>query len=144
MSALLSAAGRAFLRAFLAAILVYATGVLAAPNLNRAYLLGVAALAAALAAGFRSIQAYLPKLSIATYLPAPYGAPADAFLHGFLGALIVSLTGWLGAPDLATARSFAVAAIVGAVTAGVRAVQALLTTGEHPSPGTGVDPPPNP
>lgn len=142
MLALLSAAGRSFLRAFLAALLVLSVGVLAAPNLNQAYLLGVAALMGALAAGLRAIQAYAPKLSLAFYLGHPYGDWADSFLHAFLAAILVTVPGVLGAPDLQTARAIAVASIIGAFNAGIRALQGLATTGEHPAPSTGIAEPP--
>ena len=138
MLSLLSAAGRSFLRAFVASILVLAPGVLSAPNLNKAYLLGVAALCASVAAAIRAIQAYVPEVSVVHYLGHPYGDWADAFLHGFLGSLVITLPGVLGAPDLSTGRSLATAAIIGAFTAGVRALQGFFTTGEHPSPGTGL------
>lgn len=141
MNALLSAAGRSFLRAFVAAILVLGTGALAAPDLNRMKLLGVAALLGAFSAGIRALQAYVPSISLVAYLGHPYGDWADSFLRAFLAALIVTLPGVLGAPDLHTARALAVAAILGAVTAGVRALQGFFTTGEHPSPAVGVNDP---
>lgn len=138
MHALLSAAGRSFLRAFVASILVFAPGVLSAPNLDQMYLLGVAAVVAAVAAGIRSIQVYIPALTISKYLGAPYGVWADSALRAFLGSLVVTLPGVLNAPDLDTARSLGLAALVGAVTAAVRALQGLLTTGEHPAPASGI------
>lgn len=143
MTALLSAAGRSFLRAFFAALLVFAVGILAAPNLNKMYLLGVAALLGAFAAGIRAVTAYVPKLSLVAYLGHPYGDWGDSFLHAFLASLIVTLPGVLGAPDLHTARALAVAAIVGAFNAGARALQGLFTPGERPAPATGIAPPPN-
>jgi len=139
----LSAAGRAFLRAFVASLLVYGVGVLAAPDLSHAYLVGVAALVGSFAAGLRALQAYFPKLSLAAYLGHPFGDWAESFLQGFVGSLIVTLPGIAGAPNFHTAKAFLVAAIVGAFNAGVRAVQGFATTGEHPSPGAGVNPPPN-
>lgn len=143
MVQLLSAAGRAFLRAFAASLLVLGVGVLAAPDLNRAKLLGVAALLGAVAAGIRALQGYVPSLSVAAYLGHPYGDWADSFLHGFLTSLLVTLPGAFGAPDLHTARALAVGAIVGAFNAGMRALQGVLTVGEHPAPAVGVSPPPN-
>jgi hypothetical protein len=144
MTALLSAAGRSFLRAFFAALLVLSVGVLAAPDLNEMYLFGVAAIVGALAAGVRALTAYAPRLSLVSYLGHPYGDWADSFLHAFVSTLLVTIIGILGAPDLHTARALAVAGIVGAFNAGVRALQGLLTTNEHPSPATGVADPPMP
>lgn len=132
MTSLASAAGRSFLRAFFAALVVLSIGVFDAPNLNRIYALGVAALLGAFAAGLRALTAYVPKLSLVALLGHPYGDWADSFLHGFLAALIVTLIGILGAPDLHTARSLAVAGIIGALNAGVRALQGLGTVGEVP------------
>lgn len=144
MKLLLSAAGRAALRAFVAALVTFGTGLLAAPDLNKTYLLGVVALVAAIAAALRAIQAYLVKTSFVAYLGDPYGEWLDAFLQAFVGSLVVTLSGWEGAPDLSTARSFAVAAIVGALNAAVRAVQGLLTQTEFPARDAGVNPPPHP
>jgi hypothetical protein len=141
MLELLSAAGRSFLRAFLASILVLAPGILAAPNLNKMYLLGVAAILASIAAGIRAIQAYVPEISLVHYLGHPYGDWADSFLRAFLASLVVTLPGVLNAPDLSTGRSLATAAIIGAFTAGIRALQGFFTAGEHPSPGLGLSAP---
>lgn len=142
MKELLSAAGRAFLRAFGASVIVYAAGVLAAPNLDRAYALGVAALVASLAAGLRALQAYVPQLTLTHYLGVPFGPWADSFLHGFLGSLLVTWIAILGAPDLSLSRSVAVAAVVGALAAGIRALQGALTAGEAPG-RHGLKAPPN-
>jgi hypothetical protein len=144
VTALLSAAGRAFLRAFLASILVLSVGVFAAPDLNRMRLLGVAALLGSLVAGIRAVQAYRPKFSLVAYLGHPFGDWADSFLHAFVAALLTMTIGILGAPDLHTARAFAVAGILGAFNAGVRALQGFLTANEHPSPGIGVAEPGQP
>jgi hypothetical protein len=105
MTALLSAAGRSFLRAFFAALLVLSVGVLAAPDLNEMYLFGVAAIVGALAAGVRALTAYAPRLSLVSYLGHPYGDWADSFLHAFVSTLLVTIIGILGAPDLHTARA---------------------------------------
>lgn len=138
MLELLSAGGRAQFRTLLSAIIVFATGFLAAPNLNRTVALGVAVLIALVAFGIRALQAYAPTFSLTKWLGHPFGDWADSFLQGFIGSLTVTLIGILGAPDLALGRSVLVAAIVGAVNAGVRAAQGLLTPGEHPSPAVGV------
>lgn len=143
MTALLSAAGRAFIRAFGASLLVYGFGILAAPNLSHAYLAGVAALVGAFAAGLRAIQAYVPKLALSTYLGHPFGDWAESFLQAFVASLIVTLPGVAGAPNFGTMKGIAVGAIIGAFNAGLRALQGFATTGEHPSPAAGINPPPN-
>lgn len=134
MTVVLERAGAAFLRAFGAAILVYATGVLAAPDLNAALTLGAAALAASFAAGLRAIQVFVPAISTKGVLGDTPGAWVDSFLRAFLAVLITAATGWLAAPDLTTWKAVATGAIVGAVAAGIRALQGLLTAGEQPAP----------
>ncbi len=131
---LLSSAGRAFIGAFLVSGVTLSTGVLAAPNLNEAYALGVAALFASVAAGVKVLQEFVPALRFGSYVAQPFGAYLDAFVQAGVGAFLVSLVGVLNAPDLATAKSLAVAAIVGALMAGFRALQGLLTPGESPNP----------
>lgn len=135
---LLSSAGRAFIGAFVVSAITLSTGVLAAPNLNESLALGVAALFASVAAGVKVLQEFVPQLSFASLLPQPYAAYADAFLQAGLGAFLVSLVGVLSAPDLATAKSLITGAVVGALMAGFRALQGLLTPGESPLPGIGL------
>lgn len=141
MRALLGAAGRAFLRAFGAAILTLSFGVLAAPNLDAAYLVGVAGLAAALAMGIRAVTAFIPELSFAHYFGSPTGTFVDAFIQGAVGSIAVVLPGLLDAPNLNFSRSVITALVVGAITAGLRAVQGSLTKTESPNPTGGLDPP---
>ncbi len=141
MKALLAAAGRTFLKAFGASVIVLAPGVLSAPDLNNAYGLGVAALFASVAAGVRAIQVFVPQLSFVGLLPDSAKVAAawiDAFVRGFLGAFLVSIVGVLNAPDLATGRALLTAAFVGALVAAFRALEGLLTQGEEPSPQTGL------
>ena len=135
---LLSAAGRAFIGAFAVSALALSTGVLAAPNLDGALALAAAALFASVAAGVKALQTFVPQLSFASFLPQPWAAYADAFVQAGLGAFLVSLVGVLSAPDLATAKSLLTGAVVGALMAGFRALQGLLTPGETPSPGVGL------
>jgi hypothetical protein len=137
MQDLLSEAGRSFLRAFAASIIVLAPGILAAPNLNRGLALGIAAVMASIAAGLKAIQVFVPRLSLVGYLPAPFGAWADSFLRAFLAAFITSIIGILNMPDLSTAKSLVVGALVGAFAAGLRALQGVLTSGEEPLPKAG-------
>lgn len=137
MKNLLALAGREFLKAFGASVVVLAPGVLSAPNLDQAYALGVAAMFASVAAGVRSIQVFVPQLSFSTLLPQPWAAWVDAFVRGGLGAFLVLFVDVLNAPDLTTGRSLLVAALVGAGTAGFRALEGLLTSGESPKPASG-------
>lgn len=141
MTSLLSEAGRSFLRAFAASLIILLPGVLAAPNFNGAVALGLSALIASLAAGLKVIQAFIPKLTFASLLPAAYvwlGAWIDAFVRAFLGAFIVSILGILAMPDLSGWKSLVVGALVGALAAGFRALQGLLTPGEYPSKAAGL------
>lgn len=139
MKNVLSAAGRAFIGAFAVSALALSTGVLAAPNLNQAFALGVAALFASVAAGVKALQVFVPQLSFGAFVRQPIGAYLDAFLQAALGAFLVSLIGILNAPDLSTAKSLVTAAVVGALMAGFRALQGLFTPGEHPLPDRGFD-----
>lgn len=138
MEKLLFAAGTSFLRAFGVAVLAYATGILAAPNMQTAVALSVAALLGSLAAGLRAVQVFVPQLTFASLLPQPLGAWVDAFVRAFLATLLVSVTGWLASPDYDTWRSVGLAAVIGALAAGARALQGLLTKGHQPSPAVGV------
>lgn len=131
---LLSSAGRAFIGAFSMSALMLSTGILAAPNLDAAFALGVAALFASVAAGVKVLQEFVPQLRFGSYVRQPFGAYLDAFVQAGVGAFLVSFVGVLNAPDLAAARSALVGAINGALMAGFRALQGLLTPGEQPSP----------
>jgi hypothetical protein len=140
VSALLAAAGRAFLRAFIGSFVTLLLGVLAAPNLDQAYGVGVAALIASVAAGIRAIQEFVPQLSLSGWIPNVYASWADAFLRAFVGSLVVTLPGVLDAPDFSTGKALAVAAVIGALTTAVRVIQGLLTPTETPVTGAGVTP----
>lgn len=138
MKAVLEKAGASFLRAFGGALIVLAPGILAAPNLTGALLLAAAALGAALTAGFRALQVFVPQLTFKGVLGEVKGAYADSFARAFLGSFLTLAPGIWVAPDLNTAKGAATAAIIGAVTAGIRAVQGLITKGEQPAPNAGV------
>jgi hypothetical protein len=138
---LLYAAGTAFLRAFAVTFLFAATGLLAAPNLSAAVALSWAALVAALVAGLRTLQVFVPGLTTKAIFGTVWGAYADSFLRAFLASFLTLLTGWLAAPDWSTWKSAILAVLVGAVTAGVRALQGLVTPGETPAAGSGVSVP---
>lgn len=138
MQKLLYAAGTAFLRAFGVTFLLAATGILAAPNQSAAVALSWAALVASLVAGIRAVQVFVPGLSFAALFAQPYAAWIDSFTRAFLASFLTLLTGWLAAPDWSTWKSAVLAIIVGAITAGVRALQGLLTPGETPASDAGV------
>lgn len=134
MTVVLERAGASFLRAFGAGIITYGVGVWAAPNLNAGVALGAAAVASALAAGIRAVQVYVPQLSFKSVIGQVQGAWVDSFARAFIGYGLTAATGWLLAPDLANWKAVAVAAITGAIAAGFRALQGLLTAGEQPNP----------
>jgi len=138
---LLFAALTAFGRAFGVTFLLAVTGILAAPNVDAAAALSIAALLASIVAGLRAIQVFIPQLSFASFIPQPYGSLVDSFVRAFLAALVVSLQGLLAMPELPNDRSVWFAVITGALAAGVRALQGLLTPGESPSPSTGINDP---
>jgi hypothetical protein len=147
MLLLLSEAGRSFLRAFVGSVIVLAPGILSAPNLDGAKTLAVAALFAAVAAGLKAVQVFIPQLSFRTVFRgqvAPYYVYADSFVRAFLGAFIVSVVGLLTASEFSVSRSLLIGVVVGAVVAGVRAVQGILTPGDVPAPQTGLNVPPPP
>jgi hypothetical protein len=138
MVKLLYAAGTAFLRAFGASLLIFSTGILSAPNMSVALSLSIAALLASIAAGLRAIQVFIPQLSFASLVRQPVAAWLDSFTRAALSAFVVSATGWLAAPDMANWRSVWIGVIIGAVAAGIRALQGLLTPGEQPAPSKGL------
>jgi hypothetical protein len=140
MKEILAQAGREFLRAFGAALVILAPGVLAAPNYNQMFLLGVSALAAAVAAGLKAVQAFVPAITFAAFISQPLAAWIDAFVRAFLASVLVFAVGLLSAPELDFDKAVITAAIVAAVSAGFRALEGLLTKGEDPAPSTGVTP----
>lgn len=139
MRATLSAAGRAFLRVFIPGILALSLGLLAAPNLNQAYAIGVAGLFALLAAATRTLQAFVPMLRFELRLPEPWGAMVDSMIQAAVGAFLTSVIGILDAPNLSTLRSLALAGILAILTAVLRAAQAYLSPQESPAVGGGAD-----
>ncbi len=140
MTGLLSNAGRSFLRAFAGSLLVFIPGVLAAPNLGAVRGLALAATVASLAAGLKAVQVFVPALSFASLVKSQfYASLLDSFMRAFLAALFTLLIGLLDAPEFALSKSALIAVIVGAVTAGVRAIQGLATSSENPSAGSGFE-----
>jgi hypothetical protein len=143
MNVLLSNAGRAFLKVFLAALLTVAIGVSSQPNLNGAIAVGIAGVMAALAAGLGALQSFLPQFTVAAYLAAPWGPIVDTFIRAALGAFITAIIGLLAEPSLSTWHAAIIGVIVGAISAGLRAVQGALTPGEKPSVDGGIHVPPD-
>jgi len=137
MNKLLFAAMTAFGRVFLVTFLLAATGILTAPDQISAVALSWAALVASIVAGLRAIQIFIPQFTFAKLLSQPLAAWGDAFTIAFLGAFITLLTGWLAAPEFSTSKAAITAIFIGALTAGVRAIQGLLTSGDTPVPATG-------
>ncbi len=95
MSHVLGDAGRAFLKAFGAALLVVLIGVSQQQTLHGAVAIGIAGLAASFAAGLAALQVFVPALSFRKYFPGIVGAVLDSFVHAALGAFIVAVIGML-------------------------------------------------
>jgi hypothetical protein len=139
MQKLLFAVGTAFLRAFAASFLALSTGIFNAPNADAALALSIAALCASLAAGIRAIQVFIPQLTFAHWVSnTTVGAWIDSFVRAFIASLATFAAGWLAAPDWSTAKSAWYAAVLGAMTAGLRVLQGLATPGEQPAPNSGL------
>lgn len=141
MTTLLERAGASFLRAFGVTFLFLVVGILNAPDKNAAVALSIAALAAAIAAGIRAVQVFIPALSWSSLLPQPWAAWVDAFTRAFVGVFLSFWAGWFAAPEWATWKSALLAAVIGAATAGARALQGLTTPGESPASESGLNPP---
>lgn len=136
------AAGTELARAVGVAALMYSTGILNAPDMSTAVALSIAALFGSLAAGFRVLQKFVPLLTWAKLVNDKTVASwADAFTRAAVASFLVTITGWLAAPDYGTWRSVALAAVTGGLLAGARALQGLLTPGEGPLPDAGIGTP---
>jgi hypothetical protein len=131
MKVLMEKAGASFLRAIGVAALAFLPGILNAPNYDLKTSLAVGASFAVLAAGLRAIQVFIPKITTGN-------AIADAFLRMFLGTFVASVIGFLSAPTHSAAVAALLGLLLGALAAGARGVQAFLTHGEKPSPGSGI------
>jgi hypothetical protein len=134
----LAAAGRRFLQTAAAAFLVFLLGLLSAPNLvlDNLKVYGVAFLVAIGAAFLKFVAEVIPFVSVANYVPDKYrvyAAWADAFIQAAVAAFVVAAPGVFDAPDLKTAGAIAVAALIGALTAGIRALEGLFTKAEQPA-----------
>lgn len=143
MKKLLQEAGREFLKAFGASLVILMPGVLAATNLDQAYALGVSALVASVAAGVKAVQVFVPSLTFVSLFPdnlVVVAAWVDAFVRAFVGTFLVTFLSFLNSPDYSAWKAVLVGALVGAAAAGFRALEGLLTKGEFPAPDAGVGP----
>lgn len=140
MTTLLERAGAAFLRAFGTSFLFYSTGILASPNLEGAVALALSAGAASIAAGLRAIQVFVPAISFRSIIGDRYGALVDSFARAGIGNFVAGAAAWFSAPDLSTWRVAWTAVLIGAATAGARALQGTTTHGEWPAPAKGLKP----
>lgn len=140
MEKLLFAALTSFARSFAVTFVGFAVGILGATDLSSARALSIAALAASVAAGLRTVQVFIPQLSFAALLPQPWAAYVDAFVRQFLAVGTTTLAGWLAAPNWGAWHSALLGILTGAGVAGVRALQGLLTPGDSPAPNTGIAP----
>lgn len=141
MEKLLFAALTSFGRSFAVTFVGFAVGILGATDLSSARALSIAALAASVAAGLRTVQVFIPKLSFAALLPQPWAAYVDSFTRQFLAVGTTTLAGWLAAPNWGAWHSALLGILTGAAAAGVRALQGLLTPGQTPAPATGISVP---
>lgn len=138
MKEILAGAGRRFLHTAAGAFFVFVLGLLAAPDLvfDNVYLFGTVFLVALGGAALKFIAEVFPYVSVAKYVPTKYRVYAawlDAFLQAAVAAFVVAAPGIFDAPDLKTAGAIAVAALIGALTAGVRAIEGLLSASERPA-----------
>jgi hypothetical protein len=131
MTTLFEKAGASFLRAFIASAVLLIPGILNAPNKTEATALAIAASYACFAAGLRAIQVFVPALTTGNKI-------VDSFLRAALGTLIASLTAALAAPDFGFTKALLLSLLIGAATAGVRALQAFFTSGDTPAPNVGI------
>ena len=144
MKTLLREAGREFLKAFGASLVVLLPGVLAAVNvaevnLDQIYAVGVAAFGSSLVAGFKALQVFVPSLTFAGLVRQPVAAWLDAFTRGFLGFFLVFWIDFMNEPDFALWKSALAGAVIGAFTAGARALEGLATKGEYPLRNVGLE-----
>ena len=144
MKDVLAAAGRRFIHVELAAIIVFAIGIVNAADESTRAALYAGLIVATVAALIAALKQVAPVLSWSALLPAdasPWektvAAWADAFTQAFIGSFVATITGWLAAPDLSTWHTILVGALIGAFTAAMRALEGLLTNGELPAPRLG-------
>lgn len=145
MKEILENAALELVRVLGAALLILIPGILNAPNVQTAVALSIAAVPALLSAGIKVIQNVVPALTWAGVIRQKVVAAwADAFTRAAISVFLTFWLGWLAAPDWSTWKAALLAALIGAASAGVRALQGLFTPGESPVPKFGIAAPQNP
>jgi hypothetical protein len=79
---------------------------------------------------------FFPALTFSQLVGPVYGKYVDSFVRAFLGSLAVTIPGFLDAPDFGNWKAVGLAALTGALTAALRAVEAMFTPGEQTVPKT--------
>ena len=152
MTALLGAAGRAFLKEFGASLLVLGAGIWMAPNKDQAILIALAAIVGSVGAGLKALTVFVPQLTFEHWAAgkggvfARYAYVADAAVRAMVSGLIalgVGLADWFvqGDPTLGGAKLFITAGLIAIGSAVVTAIQGAFTKGTSPSPPTGLTTP---
>ena len=121
------------LRAFVAAAIPVLVGIGSIPDLDGGKALVITAIVAGGAAALRVLQTAVPSLTTASLVGDQYAAYLDSFLRAALSSLAVFAIGILSAPELSVTSAAVVAAVTGAIAAGIRALEALLPPPE-PTP----------
>ncbi len=136
IKASLEKAGLSVARAAVGGAVAVLTGAGALAEYHGAYALGVGLLIGAGAGILRLIQTWLPGMSFAWLLGklglGAYTAIVDSFARAFLSSLVVFGIGASNSPNLTISAAAGSAALAAAYTAGLRAVQGLITKGEQP------------
>lgn len=136
---LLGNVGKVLLKTLGSALLVVLIGISSQTTLHGAVAVGIAGVMAAIASTLAAIQVFVPQVTFQKYLPGPLGAVLDAFGQAAVGAFITAAIGILKEPNFSAWHSLIIAALVGAVNAGARGVQAYLNRGEQPAQARGLE-----
>lgn len=151
MTALLGAAGRAFVKDFMAALLVLGAGIWLAPNLGSALLIALAAIVGSTRAGLKALVVFVPQLSLEHWASgkggffAKYAYVGDAAIQALIAGLLTLGVGLAdlflaGDPTLEGAKLFATAGLIALGSAVITAIQGALTRGTYPAPSAGITP----
>jgi hypothetical protein len=132
--------GRTLLKVYGAGLLTVLIGLTAQKTLHGAIAFGVAGVMALTATAIGGIVTLLPQLSFQQLVPGLPGQLLDAFVHAALAAFLVAVAGWFAEPNYNAWKSILIGAVVGAINAGARAVQAYFTKGEVPNQKVGLLP----
>jgi len=134
-----------------ATFLIYVGGVSQAHDRTALVAAGMALLIGLLSSAGRVVQVFVPYLTWKPVVAAVFGrsltahwvetiaAWMDAFTRAALASFVATMLAWSAAPDLSTWHSVILGAVTGAISAGIRAAQGLLTQSELPAanPSTG-------